>query len=209
MRFVPRTWPAIRAGYSFEAILLDSTTEWCFMAAALGRILLLALLLPLVPAVARAQAGVNTVPITVIVTRHAERADDGSTRDPELSEAGRARALALVEALGGAGVSAIYTTQFQRTRATAAPLAAKLGIGPAVIESGGATADHIAALRAAVLSHPAGSVVLVVGHSNTVPMLVRELTGLEVPDMPEAEFGTLYIVTVGSGMPARFIRARY
>jgi phosphohistidine phosphatase SixA len=147
---------------------------------------------------------------TIVITRHAERADDGTTRDPALSEAGRTRATKLAAVLAPAGVDQVITTQYERTRATAQPLADRLGLELQIVEavSGGAAA-HVDAVRAAVLALPAGSVVLVVGHSNTVPPLVRALTGIEVPDMPESEYGTLYVVTLGDGATERLIRASY
>jgi broad specificity phosphatase PhoE len=76
-----------------------------------------------IPAVANGQM--------VIVVRHAERADDGASAatsmagspDPELSEVGKARAQKLATMLADAGVVAIYTTEYRRTKDTAAPLA--------------------------------------------------------------------------------------
>ena len=55
---------------------------------------------------------------TVLLVRHAEKE---TGRDPGLTAAGQARARALVEVAKGAGVSAIYHTQLERTRLTAAP----------------------------------------------------------------------------------------
>ena len=43
---------------------------------------------------------------------------------------------------------------------------------------------------------------LIVGHSNTVPELVEELSGREVPEMSEVEYGVVYVVAV-----PRFSRA--
>jgi broad specificity phosphatase PhoE len=164
---------------------------------------------PMTPAAVATPAAPG--PLTVIVTRHAERADDGSTRDPELSPAGRARARALADAVGRAGIESVITTQYVRTRDTAAPLAALLGLTQRVVESASGGADaHVAELRSVVLAHPPGSVVLVVGHSNTVPMLVRALTGHPIADMPESEYGTLFIVTLpGGGAAPRVVRATY
>jgi phosphohistidine phosphatase SixA len=68
-----------------------------------------------------------TAATTIVVVRHAEKSMDHPT-DPSLSEAGRERARALAAALQGTGVSAIYTTQYKRTRETAQPLADELGI---------------------------------------------------------------------------------
>jgi broad specificity phosphatase PhoE len=61
-----------------------------------------------------------TAQSTIFVVRHAEKAD--ATKDPDLSEAGRARAEALAKALRDAKIAAIYATEFKRTQQTAAPL---------------------------------------------------------------------------------------
>jgi broad specificity phosphatase PhoE len=165
-----------------------------------GALLVLALLLP---SLAAAQEAGGT---TVIVVRHAERADDGTERDPELSAAGHARAEALADALADAGVGAIYVTQFRRTQQTAAPLAARLGVQATVlqIESGGVDA-YVGELRGRLT----GGVVLVVGHNNTVPAIAAALSGVAVPAMPSAEYATMYIITLpADGSPA-LVRARY
>src|SRR3970282_3027810 len=71
------------------------------------------------------------VPATVVLlVRHAERAPGSG--DVPISDVGRARALALAELGKTTGVSAIITTQLQRTRQTAEPLAEALGITPVV-----------------------------------------------------------------------------
>ena len=63
-------------------------------------------------------------PTTVIVVRHADR--DG--QNDALTPGGSARAHELVHVASKAGVSAIYCTKTVRTRKTAEPLAAKLGL---------------------------------------------------------------------------------
>lgn len=151
---------------------------------------------------------------TVLVVRHAERADDGTQRDPELSAVGRRRAEALAEALAHAGVGHIVVTQFQRTRQTAQPLADLADVAPQVVEFGrGGLEAHVAAVLAAVAAAPPDRVVLVVGHSNTVPAIVRGLSGRPAPPMGEDEYGTLYVVTLpptGPAQgPARLLRASW
>src|SRR4051812_14663267 len=59
---------------------------------------------------------------TLFLVRHAEKASDGGN-DPGLSAAGQQRAQALARMLKDAGIAAIFTTEFKRTQATAAPLA--------------------------------------------------------------------------------------
>lgn len=140
-----------------------------------------------IPAVAKAQM--------VMVVRHAERADGGATPgnsmttspDPALSDAGRARAQKLAAMLADAGVTAIYTTEYLRTRDTAAPLAAKIGVTAEVV-----MARDADTLIAKVKSHKTGAV-LVVGHSNTVPAIIRALGG-SVVSVGDDEYDSLFFV---------------
>ena len=66
-------------------------------------------------------------PITVFLIRHAERQDE-PRQDPPLTDAGVARSQALARLLSNAGVKAIFTSQYSRTKQTAEPLATKLGL---------------------------------------------------------------------------------
>lgn len=134
---------------------------------------------------------------TVFVVRHAERADTagGGTptmaADPELSDAGRARAASLAVALKDAKIVAIFSTEFKRTQATAAPLATALGVQVTIISS-----KEPAKLIEAVKG--AGGNVLVVGHSNTVPAIVKDL-GVAAPvTVGDAEYDNLFVVTLGA-----------
>ncbi len=141
----------------------------------------------MVPMVAQAQM--------VIVMRHAERADGGvappsmaGSSDPELSVVGKARAQKLAAMLGDAGVVAIYTTQYRRTKDTAAPLAAKIGVVREIMPS----AQSMSALVAKIKAHKTGAV-LVVGHSNTVPQIVKALGG-SVVTVGDDEYDSLFFV---------------
>src|SRR5205823_9140645 len=69
---------------------------------------------------------------TIFIVRHAEKAASGGD-NPDLSEAGRARAETLASMLKDAGVSAIYVTEFKRTQQTAAPLAKMLHLDPTIV----------------------------------------------------------------------------
>jgi len=118
-------------------------------------------------------AALHAEPALVLLVRHAERAAEPKG-DPDLSGEGRQRAQALAAALADVSVTGIVTTQFQRTRQTAAPLAAARGLTPQVVEAKRGE-DHIAAVTAAV--RQMNGVVLVVGHSNTVPQVAAALAG--------------------------------
>ena len=140
---------------------------------------------------------------TVILVRHAEKVDDSA--DPVLSDAGTARAEALADALADAGVTAIITTQFERTRRTGAPLGERVGITPIVVAATGRT--HVDDVAARVRELGPGTVV-VVGHSNTVPAIIRALGGPDVGEIPDSAYDHLFVLTLGED-GVRLIRSRY
>ena len=146
-------------------------------------------------------------PSTVILVRHAERAAVPAG-DPVLTDAGTQRALDLKEVLRGAKVTSVITTQLQRTQLTAKPLGESLGITPVIVRAGGA--GHVDSVAAAVMRRPTSDVVLVVGHSNTIPAIVGALGGPKLPDLCDTQYSMLYILEypAGGGAP-RFIEARY
>jgi len=154
-----------------------------------------------------AAAAVDTT-TTVLVVRHAERAREEG-RDPALAPEGVARAEALAVALADAGVTAIYATPYRRTRETAAPLAARFGLEIRATPVAGGIEAHAREVARRVVAENPGGVVLVVGHSNTVPAIVRELTGLSVPELSEDAYGDLFIVQLPGEGKARLIRARF
>ena len=145
-------------------------------------------------------------PSTVILVRHAERATEPRA-DPLLTPEGQKRALDLAAALGGANVSSIITTHLQRTQLTAKPLGDAIGQSPIVVRAGGpAHADSVAA---AVMRRPPGEVVLVVGHSNTVPAIIAALGGPRMPDLCDGQYSNLYVMELKPGSAARLIKAKY
>jgi len=150
---------------------------------------------------------------TVIVVRHAEKGDDDPT-DPKLSAAGSRRAEALAVALADSGVGSIITTHLKRTQMTAAPLAARSGVKPTVlsVKRGDVTA-HIADLVAAVDAARArrNGAILVVGHSNTVPLLIKALSGVLDAHMCDSQYAHLFVLTLGVAAtePVRLVRATY
>ncbi len=147
-------------------------------------------------------------PATVILVRHAEKATTGGS-DPSLSEAGQSRAKALAAAIADAHVTAIITTTFKRTFETAEPFGEARGVVIEKVAITGDAAAHLAAVTAAIRKHP-GEVVLVVGHSNTVPSLVHALGGPKLPDLCDASYSTLFTVVPGKGSaPASVVRSRY
>jgi broad specificity phosphatase PhoE len=124
---------------------------------------------------------------TLIVLRHADRAG----AQDALTAEGLARAQTLVHMCEKAGVVAIYHSDTERTRLTAAPLAAALGLTPVELP-----ATDIAGLANHIRANHPGRTVLVVGHSNTVPQLISAMGGPVIPDLADDEFDNLFVLEV-------------
>jgi broad specificity phosphatase PhoE len=143
---------------------------------------------------------------TVVVVRHAEKEPTGD--DPPLTPGGQARAQLLSRMFGNASlaghIDGIYTTPALRSRMTAAPLAARLGLMPVVLE------DDPRSLARRVIRDHAGGRVLIVGRSATVPAIVDALSHLApTPHIAADEYGTMYIVSVPRIGRANVLRINY
>lgn len=122
-------------------------------------------------------------PSIIYLVRHAEKqAGD----DPALTAPGELRATTLATLLGQARIGAIFSTETRRTRATAQPLAQRLGLTVQTYD-----AKQQAQTLAAKLK-PLTGAVLVVGHSNTLSETVRLLGGDPGQDIADHEFDRLY-----------------
>ena len=106
----------------------------------------------------------------IFLLRHGERLEY-ETPDGPLSEAGSARARRLVHLLKDAGVTAIFTSELQRTIQTAQPLATALNIPLTPIGGGGA--EQVRATLARLRNVDSNDVVVIVGHQNTVLMMLK------------------------------------
>jgi broad specificity phosphatase PhoE len=156
----------------------------------------------LVAALTAAAAPAAVAQTAVLAVRHAEKVDQSD--DPPLSAKGRARAEALARHLQSAGVKAIYVTEYKRTSLTAAPLAAALGLQPIVIP-----ATSTPALVDRIRKDNAGDVVLVVGHSNSLPKILQRLGHPDPVEIADDEYDNLFVaVPRPDGAPA-VLRLKY
>lgn len=143
-------------------------------------------------------------PSLVVLVRHGEK-QPAPADDPSLSEAGVARAQALADALVNTKPTTIIVSARKRTAETAAVVAKTTGVTPTVIAL---DASHVKSVADAVMK--AKGVVLVVGHSNTVPAIVNALGGPKLPDLCDASYATMFIVTpAANGQPTQVVRAAY
>lgn len=146
---------------------------------------------------------------TIVLVRHAEK-ELGAISDAPLSPEGEQRADRLANMFGDTQpfgrLRKIYVTNTRRTQQTALRLSQRLGINSEVVDAKTDSAE----LAHRVLTENRGARALVVGHSNTVPEIVRALTGDDaVPPIGEDEYDTMYVVTVPSIGKASVLRIKY
>jgi phosphohistidine phosphatase SixA len=139
--------------------------------------------------------------------RHAEKAAQPAA-DPPLTSAGRARAEALAGVLKHARVASILTSQFARTRETAAPLAAQAGVAVQQAPTTGGMAQHIATTVAIARRATPDSTVVIVGHSNTVPELARALGHPTPQPIADCEYDGMLVLQLSPATPS-VVSARY
>lgn len=140
---------------------------------------------------------------TVILTRHAEKAA-APEDDPALTAIGKERADLLVRMLENSGVSAIYATQYSRTKLTGEPLSKRLGVPIETVD-----AKTTNKLVDSILAKHAGGTVLVVCHSNTLPEIVQALGGGTIAEIEDMDYDNLYIVTIFQKGVAKVLRLKY
>jgi len=123
----------------------------------------------------------------IYFVRHAEKSTQ-PPRDPDLTESGLQRAESLARLLHTRDLAAIYSTDTRRTRQTGAPLSRRTGV-PITIYSNDTTQRFLYHLLDREQS------ALVIGHSNTVLSMLKEL-GLRpsVTEIPDNDYDNLFIV---------------
>lgn len=170
------------------------------------RAIILALVV-LCPASASAQQ-------TIVIVRHAER--QTGEGDDSLSDTGRQRAERLASTLRDAGITHIFVSDLRRTLETAQPLAKARNLSPSRIaipaQGRGKITPAELQVRATLLAIsklPRTAVVLVVGHSNTVPLFLTRLGHERSIEIPTAEFDNLFVVTPRATRSPSVVRLRY
>jgi broad specificity phosphatase PhoE len=140
--------------------------------------------------------------VTVIAVRHADIDLPHGSADPELNAAGRIRADALAHVVERTGVSTVFTSEFARTKQTVAPSARELGLVPRLTPAATMLARDALAGRF-------GEVLLIAGHSNTIPTMLAALGAPPVPVIGEREFDNLFVLTTHSAGDGRLVHLRY
>ena len=136
--------------------------------------------------------GVASKTHDIFLVRHAEKQ---TGNDPSLTAAGHARAQTLAQIMSDKGLTHIHSTDYTRTRETAAPIALQTGLEVRIYDP-----SDLTAFAAALRSTP--GVHLVVGHSNTTPQLARALGGDPGSAINEqSEYDRLYVIKLNKEGP--------
>lgn len=147
-------------------------------------------------------------PTVIYLVRHAEKASV-PLDDPLLTVAGTKRAKALAVLMAGKHPAAAFHTQFRRTRDTARPTVEQLAIPAIVIVAGADAEAHAKAVVARIRKAFAGRTVLVVGHTNTIPAIIRRLGITPAPTIQENQFNRLFVVTKSTWSQATMVETTY
>jgi len=141
----------------------------------------------------------------IILLRHAEQTPVGAMMDgdPPLNEAGVQRAETFRNLLKDAGINAIFVSQYARSRQTAEPLAQALNLDPQIMPK-----DDLAALTERLRSQHASDTVLVIGHSDTVPALLKAWGHKQPVEIARTEFNSMWFVVPRTGDEPRVSRLR-
>lgn len=131
---------------------------------------------------------------TLIFVRHAEKMNDG-TNDPSLNKKGEQRAIRLSQLLMKEyHISAVYSTPYNRTKQTAKPIADSLNVS--VLEYDLSDPNHFVEK---LIEDYKGLEILVVGHSNTTPMLVNIALGTGFYEqLDENTYDKIFVVKANS-----------
>jgi 2,3-bisphosphoglycerate-dependent phosphoglycerate mutase len=141
---------------------------------------------------------------TFIIVRHAEK--EGTGTDPGLTSDGVARAEELRRILANVSVSAIYSTPFIRTRQTVQPLASDRGITISEYPADKPYAQLVSEIRAA----RRGKVTVIVGHSNTVPDILKELSNNSFNvTITDSQYDNLFIVSMPDKLKPTITHMKY
>ncbi|MDO9137018.1 MAG: phosphoglycerate mutase family protein [Lutibacter sp.] len=141
-------------------------------------------------AILQAQESVEKT-TTYFLIRHAEKVrENPADKNPDLNERGFQRAENWKKVLQHISFDAIYSTDYKRTLNTVAPISKKLNLAPILYNPSKVDFGQFQIENE-------GKNVLIAGHSNTIPQFVNGLIKQQkYPEMDDAEFSHLYIVTV-------------
>ncbi len=145
-------------------------------------------------AFAQESSRVNLEAKTFYLVRHGEK-DTGS--NPVLSQSGNARAGDLYRLLKDKKINKIYFTQYRRTMLTGDSLRIYEKTDTVQYKAD-VTGDDL--LKKLSVDAAKKENILVIGHSNTIPAIIRKLGAeFDLKDIPDNEYDNLYVLSFKNG----------
>lgn len=127
---------------------------------------------------------------TIILFRHAEKLDEANNADPGLSEKGKERAQNYADMFKEETIGSVYATPYKRTKQTLESLAADQNL---IIKEYPPLDENA---FASIFKEHEGEIIVICGHSNTVPALLRYFAPLESPiNLDEDEYDKVFIIS--------------
>jgi len=128
---------------------------------------------------------------TYYLIRHAEKdQSDKTNKDPHLTEEGKKRAEKWANVFGDVKLDMVYSTNYNRTKETAEPTAKANNLEVTLYDPRKLNPEDFT-------KKTYGKTVLIVGHSNTTPMLANALlNNKKYKQIDESNNANLYIVTI-------------
>ena len=144
-----------------------------------------------------AQSGFERTKTKIYLVRHGEKE---TGKDPVLTPAGRQRAGDLLRVLKDKGISHIYSTPYKRTQMTGDSLRIQLGIDTLIYAADTNGVDLINKIKS---HNDINKTILVIGHSNTIPALIRHfgITDFAIKELDEKEFDNLFLINYKKRKP--------
>ncbi|MBJ2175584.1 histidine phosphatase family protein [Aureibaculum sp. A20] len=128
---------------------------------------------------------------TYYLIRHAEKVKtDATDKNPELNKIGKERAKSWKNIFDELKIDAIYSTDYNRTLQTVAPIAKSKKLTVQKYHPNNLDVEQF-------LKDTKGKAILIVGHSNTIPGFANKLIGDgEYLNIDETDNDNLYLVTI-------------
>lgn len=133
----------------------------------------------------------------IYLVRHAEKE---TGKDPVLTPAGKQRAGDLWQKLKDKDIVRIYATPYKRTQMTGDSLRLHLAVDTIIYQADTVGTDLLNKINT---HHDIGNTILIIGHSNTIPALIRRLgvVDFKTKELPETAFDNLFLITYKKKKP--------
>jgi len=127
----------------------------------------------------------------IFIVRHAEKE---TGKDPLLTAEGNKRAGDLMRVLQNEGIQKIYSSKTRRTQNTGDSLRLQMNIAMELYDAD-TVCDKL--LNAVMENRDFGKTILIIGHSNTIPQIIRKFGVTDYPygDLGDNDYDNLFLVT--------------